>query len=138
MAREYAYAIRATGLRDFRTALRNIDKRLDAGVGYVYRDAAKQVRERARQNAPRRSGALRSSLRYSVTQRWASVYSKSPYSAVHEYGGTIRPRGGRVKIERARYTGRAIEQSRRVIDAANERVLDTVADLWVSRGGKDV
>lgn len=131
---DWSLAVRGDGLRDLRRVLRKANIDLDKGLAVAMRRTGKVVRDRARVNAPigpdrdPHRGALKRSLRYSVTQKKASIYSNDPKAPVHEYGGTIRPRGVPIQIPRRRYVGRAIKQSRREIDAMTEGLLDAIAE----------
>jgi phage gpG-like protein len=95
-------------------------------VGDTVREAAEELREEAKQNAPARSGELKSSIRITrLTERSAKVGSKLIYAPVHEFGGTIRPKKG--KVMRYQINGRwvtlrgvTIKESRYLRNAAKE------------------
>lgn len=134
------FAARVRGLGDLRRALRRSNTLLDRGVSRHIREIGKRVRDKARMYAPigpRRDphrGDLRKSLRYSVTRRRASVYTNDPKAPVHEWGGTIRPRGAPIKIPRRQYVSRAVKDSRRFIDAEMLGLLDSIAREFDSPG----
>jgi phage gpG-like protein len=95
-------------------------------VGDTVREAAEELREEAKQNAPTRSGELKSSIRITrLSGRSAKVGSKLVYAPVHEFGGTIRPKKG--KVMRYQINGRwvtlrgvTIKESRYLRNAAKE------------------
>lgn len=126
-------AVRIEGLAELRLALKKIDRELDRGLAAVFRQIGRMVRDAARRNAPVRSGALRKSIRSSVSARRSSIYSNLDYAPVHEWGGTIRPNGGAVKIEARRYMNRGVSESRRVIDAGLDGLLDHLARVWADK-----
>lgn len=134
-------ALRVQGLGDLRRVLRKANRDLDYGVTGGMRETAKSVRARARANAPEgpardpHRGDLKRSLRYSVTTRRASVYSNLVYAPVHEWGGTIRPRGAPIEIPRRRFVGRAVAESRRDIEAWSVGLLDEIARTFDVRTG---
>lgn len=70
-------------------------------------------------------------MKHSVTAKQMSLYSDSPYSAVHEYGGTIRPRGTRIRIEKSRMLTGAVEDNR---DELEEYILDMMENLARENG----
>lgn len=123
------------GYRDLRTVLRRSDRNLDLALGRAVREIGKGVRDKVREEARRfaDSGDLGRSIRYSVRAKSASVYSNLAYAPVHEWGGTIRPRGVPIAIPRREFAQKGVLRSRREIDGGMERVLDTVASTWSSR-----
>jgi phage gpG-like protein len=124
--------VRIEGLAELRRALRRIDKTLDRGLAVKLRSVGQLVQGAARREADkfRKSGRLSGSIRVSVRQRQASIYSNLPQAPVHEYGGTIRPRGVPIAIPRREYMRRGVANSRRRIDAELEDILDAIADEW--------
>jgi hypothetical protein len=86
--------------------------------------ASEPIASRAAQLAPKRSGLLAS--RMDIVRRGQRVYLHNPleYAPVQEFGGTIEPHGGPVRIRAREYAQRAIEQQA-------DAVLDHVDDeLW--------
>jgi len=112
-------------LRDLRKAESQAPKEISRGL----REAGRPVLATSRALAPRRSGALSRSIRLSVTRGRMTLYSTSPYSALHEYGGTARLRKGRmVPAQFMRVPIRASRMAERAIDSHREQLVDTVAD----------
>lgn len=100
-------AVEIKGYAAFRRGLNKLDKELGKQLSQYVRDTVRKVRDDARRFAPNRTGKLSRSIRESVTVKRATIYSTLVYSAVHEWGGTIRPKGSPIKIKRSRYVGRA-------------------------------
>jgi len=126
-------AIRVEGLRELIRDLRRIDKELGRAATTHLRKIARETRDEAARRAPvgkRQKPArerLHRSYRYSVTQRGASVYTISPYGAVHEFGGTIKPRGVPITIPRRRMIYGAIDARREGIEEELGGLLDVIA-----------
>lgn len=125
------------GLADLRRALKRIDTDLDRDVRIELKALGESIAQVARNRAPigpagdPHRGALRSSIKVSVRQKTASIYSKLPYAAVHEWGGSIRPKGTPIQIEGRHYIVSAIEDSHDLIE---RRLLNTL-DAVVARAG---
>lgn len=122
------------GLSDLRRALKRVDRELDRSLAKSLREIGKKVRDRVRAGALRfaQSHTLEKSLRYSVKQKTASIYSDVVYSRVQEYGGRV---GHGAVIRRAdahHYMTEGIAASRRVIDSNLESVLDDLAAAYES------
>lgn len=98
------------GLREFRRDLRRIDPEVDKELRTSIRQSADRIRAEAASVAPYRSGALSRSLRISVTQRSASIYSTLPYAPVVHWGGTIEPKGVPIKFRRTEFISKAVER----------------------------
>lgn len=113
------YGVSIRGYSAFRRGLRRLDRDLDKQLGRYVREIAKDVRDEARRNAPRKSGALQKSIKHSVTQKRASLFSDLPYAAVQEWGGTIQPKGVPIEI-----TGRHM-----LVDAVNDKSEDVEAHM---------
>lgn len=120
------------GLADLRKVLRKVSRDLDKGLARSMREIGKGVKRYAQAEARRfrDSGDLEKSIRYSVTTKGASVYSNSPYSAVHEWGGVIRPRGVPIRIARRQWMNAGVENSRRFVDSQMRGLLDSMTDDW--------
>jgi hypothetical protein len=104
------FEVHTEGLRDFRRDLKHLDPQLDKELRVELREAVGKVTAQAALLAPRRTGALARSYRPFVMQRSAGVRSRLPYAPVIEYGGTIRPRGVPILIQRSQPVTRAVER----------------------------
>lgn len=104
-----ARAVEVQGLRALRVSLRAVDRAALREVQKVSKAAAQIVAEEARTNAPRRTGNLAASLRGTTQGNAGIVRSPLPYAKVHEWGGTIRPRGVPITIKRSAYVDRALD-----------------------------
>lgn len=120
-------AVRVEGLAKLNRDLGRIDRQLRNDSLKHLRVMAGKVRERARANAPKRTGKLAGSLRYSVSNRGAKVVSTHPAAAVHEYGRTISPRGVPIEIKRSFMVGRALAADREDIEQQLGDLLDGIA-----------
>lgn len=133
-------AIQVEGLRPLLRDLGRIDKDLRRAATAHLRQIARETRDEAARRAPvgkRPKPArerLRRSYRYSVTQRGASIYTISPYGAVHEFGGTIEPRGVPIRIKRSAAIYGAIGARRRAIEEDVGDLLDAIARVHGFRG----
>lgn len=88
--------------------------------------AVEQVRVTAQADAPSRSGRLRASIRVSVTQRSASLYSTAIYGGVQNYGGKVgRDHATLLKrAEVSQYMTRAAQSNKERVAREVEGVLD--------------
>lgn len=120
--------INAPGLAKLRRDLGRIDRGLRTAADRHIRQAANRVRDTARSKAPRRTGRLSKSIRTSVRARGASIYSNLEYAPVHEWGGTISPRGTPITIEASHYMAEAVEENTDMIEEELGRLLDGIAD----------
>lgn len=109
----------------------------------IIQEVAEEVKEEARDNAPERSGELKRSIRVlDIDGKSAKVGSDLVYSAVHEFGGTIRPNKG--EVMRYRIGGRwvsmrgvTIKESRYMRKAAKTvegKLLELVRRVLKRRG----
>lgn len=121
------FAVRVEGLSALNRDLGRINKDLQKASKAKLRLVAKQVRGTARGFAPRKTGRLAGSLRYSATAKGARVTSSLDYAPVHEYGGTISPAGGEIHIRRSRFVGRAVKQDADRIEHEIADLLDFIA-----------
>ncbi|MDP2712310.1 MAG: HK97 gp10 family phage protein [Solirubrobacteraceae bacterium] len=96
-----ADAVRIEGLAQLRRDLRRMQPETLREVRGVLKDAATVVARRAQATAPKRTGNLADSYRAGTAGNTAFVRSRLPYAGVHEYGGTIRPRGTPIVIKRS-------------------------------------
>lgn len=120
------------GLTDLRQVLRRAGRDLDKALARSLREIGKRVKGNVQSVARRYrdSGDLERSIRYSVKAKAASVYTNSPYGAVHEWGGTITPRGVPIHIPRREWMNEGVRKSRREVDSSLERVLDDLANWF--------
>lgn len=102
--------IRVEGLRDFRRDLKRVDKEADKELRKSIRAAALKVAVEAAASAPRRSGALAKSIRPYVSGASASIASTLPYAGVVHWGGTIEPRGVKIRFPRTEFITKAVER----------------------------
>lgn len=105
-----AKAVRVDGLKELRKSLRAVDKGALREVQEVTKRAAGIVAAEARTLAPRRSGKLQASIRGTTAGNSGVVRSPLPYAKVHEYGGTIRPKGTDIRINRSEFVTRALDR----------------------------
>jgi len=126
-----AGAIRVEGLREMRTAFRQVDRGMLKEVQAVTRLAAKVVASEASRRAPRLSGALAGSIKGTTSGDRGIVRSKLPYAGVQEFGGTIAPRGTPIHIRPRNFVGGAIDAKAEQI----EREMLAGYDLVVRRAG---
>lgn len=98
-------------MQTFRKSVRDTDRGAMRMVQAVTKSAAQIVASDARTLAPRRTGALAESITATTAGHAGIVKSTLPYAAVHEWGGTIRPRGTPVHIKRSEYVGRAQDRN---------------------------
>src|SRR5687768_14091777 len=104
------FAVKVEGLAELRRDLRLLEPATAKEVQRVLRDAAGVIAREAALLAPRRTGALAESYRPYTRGNRAGVRSRLPYAAVHEYGGTISPRGTDILIQRSEPVTRAVER----------------------------
>ena len=81
----------------------------------VLRTYGKRALSRARSNSPVQSGALRNSIKLSVTKKDAALYSNLVYARAHEWGTSphpystrVKPRGVPLAIQRSQMLGNAV------------------------------
>jgi phage gpG-like protein len=120
-------AVRVDGLAQLRRDLRKMQPDTLKEVRGVLKHSAEIVAATARARAPRRTGRLAASIRATTAGNRAVVRSPLPYAAVHEFGGTIRPRGAPIRIRRSEMVTGALERNRDRIANALLDGLDDVA-----------
>jgi phage gpG-like protein len=92
----------------------------------IIREAAEELKEEARNNVKKQSGELQRSIEIlEINNRAAKVGTRLIYGPIHEFGGTIRPKKGKVmryKIDGKWVTlrGVTIKESRYLRNAARE------------------
>ena len=128
MGRHDDLSIKVDGLGKLRRDLKAIDKDLAKSLTDHLREIAKEVRDDARSRAPRKTGALSRSIKHSVRARGATVFSNLDYAPVHEWGGTITPRGTPIEIRGQHFIYSAIYDQADRIKSELERSLDVIAD----------
>lgn len=123
--------VEVEGLRELRRDLRAMDAALPKEVSGVLRQAAQIVADEARRRAPVRSGTLAAGYRPGTAGDKALVRTTVPYAPVHEFGGTIRPRGTPITIRKQSMIYGAIARRREDV----ERLLLREFDQLASRHG---
>lgn len=112
------YAVSVEGLAELRRALGKIDGELPKVLRAKLIPIGKRIADRARGMVPVRSGRAAASVRSGVSGNRAYVQggkASVPYYGWLDYGGTLRPSGGRrntitrPKIAGGRYLFPAIE-----------------------------
>lgn len=126
-----ADAVHIDGLADLRRDLRKMQPEARKEVTRALRAGAVVVAAAARPLAARRTGRLASGFRPGASGNTAFVRNPVPYAAVHEFGGTISPRGAPITIRPQPAVTRALDLS---ADAVVEKVGDGL-DSVVSRHG---
>lgn len=114
-------AVRIEGLARLRRDLRAMQPAALREVREVLKAGAATVAERARPNAPRRTGNLADSYRAGTAGNTAFLRSRLPQAGVHEYGGVIAPRGVPLRIKQSRPIGRGL-------DATQDRLVEQIAE----------
>jgi HK97 gp10 family phage protein len=120
--------VRAPGLSKLRRDLKKIDRDLGREATRHVRRVANQVRDEARSRAPKKTGRLSKSIRTSVRSKGASIYSPEEYAGVHEFGGTISPKGTPIEIEGQRFIYGAIDEKADDVAEQLGDLLDHIAD----------
>lgn len=120
------------GLADLRRAIKKANAAAAKRITAVFRSLGRLVQGRAKSEARRfrDSGTLEQSLRLSSTTKKSSIYSDLVYAPVHEYGGTVAPRGVPIAVPRRQFLNHAVQNSRREIDGQLERLLDEIEAAW--------
>lgn len=128
MARDRSVGVQVRGLSQLNRSLGRIDKDLRRESLRHIREVTRKVRDTARDKyTPKLTGELAKSLRYSASNRGASVSSSLPQSPVWEWGGRISPRGVPILIPRTRMIGRAVEDHTDDIEEQIGRLFDRIA-----------
>jgi HK97 gp10 family phage protein len=120
--------VRAPGLSKLRRDLKKIDRDLGREATRHVRRVGNQVRDEARSRAPKKTGRLSKSIRTSVRSKGASIYSPEEYAGVHEFGGTISPKGTPIEIEGQRFIYGAIDEKADDVAEQLGDLLDHIAD----------
>lgn len=107
-------AVQIEGLSAFRRALKEVSPDAEKEFVRTIRTYATRARDRARSRTPVQTGALRKSIKHSVTKTQGAVYSNSPYARAHEWGTTgdsrsqVKPNGAPIKIPKSQMVGNAV------------------------------
>lgn len=115
--------VHVEGLRALRRDIRKMQPDTVRELRKVIKDAAQIVAEEARTRAPVRTGRLAGSIRATTSGDKGIVRSPLPYAAVHEFGGTIRPKGAPIAIRGSHMVYGALDNKRdAVIDALGDGI----------------
>lgn len=121
-------AVRVEGLADVRRSLSKLERSDESReVTRALKQGAVLVAQSARPYAARKSGKLAGSFRAGSSGNTAFVKSRVPYAGVHEFGGTIKPRGTEIKIRATPAATRALESKEDRIVRLVEDALDDLA-----------
>jgi len=137
-------AIQVEGLSAFRRALKSVSPEAEKEFRTALRTFGKRSLAKARTNSPVRTGALRKSIKLSVTQREAALYSNSPYAQAHEWGSKgasnsqVRPRGVPIEIPRSQMLGNAVYFYRNTLGYELANVMDKSAEKYGIETGPTV
>lgn len=113
MAKEKAY-VAIEGFNDFRRNLHKVAPEVDSQFRKKMVVIIRPIREEASRRAPYKTGALKKSVKYSITQKGASLYSKVPYANAQEWGTSgkpnskVQPRGIPIKIRGTHFAYSAV------------------------------
>lgn len=111
------------GLADLRRDFRAIGAGLNRELNAELREAAAIASRDAASLAPRRTGRLAASYKPFARGNAIGVRSRLPYAAVHEWGGTIRPRGVPIDIRRSAPVSQAVERNAdRIVEELGDRI----------------
>lgn len=125
-------AVRIDGLAELNAALRAMGPAVRRGFNKEMRPVAQIVSNAVRAQVPVRSGAARASVRPSVSGGWLAIRAggaKAPYYGWLDYGGTLRPVGGRRNTQRrpvfrdGRWIYPTIRRNRGRVQSAAEQVV---------------
>lgn len=117
VARGFAYdqqnrRVRVDGLRELRRDLKDLgDRDAMRELRRAIVSAADEITDLARVFSPIDTGELAAGFRSTTAGGVrAVVRNRVEYAGVHEWGGTIRPRGTAIRIDRSRMLGRAVHE----------------------------
>ena len=127
------------GLAELNLALSRIEPQLRKNLNKRMRAIAAEVRDAVRAVMPKRSGRARASVRSGVSITGAYIVSgkkEVPYVPWLDFGGTLRPTGGRKGLQRrpvireGRYLYPTIARlAPKTRDAARQAIEDTKNEL---------
>lgn len=133
-------AVAVQGFQQLSRAL----KRIEDGVYPEFRKKLKEIGDRvalvAASNAPRRTGELQHSIKTSVTERGASVYSTAIYGGAQNFGAFPHMgkehRGPHIKRANAsHYMDRAVTQLESWVEQETQAVIDWVISTFEGEEG---
>lgn len=125
MPREPGVHVEVKGLRDLRRDARRLGPDYLKEIQRVIKGAAEIVAREAATLAPRKTGRLAESIRGTTSGDKGIVRSPLPYAPVHEYGGSISPRGTKIQIRESGFVRRAIENKQdAIVDALGDGLED--------------
>lgn len=134
-------AVQFDGLTELRRGLKKASPEFDKQIKGELRPLATRIRDKARGRAPvGRTGKLRSSIKHSLTQKEAALYSNLVYSKAHEWGTSgqansqVQPRGVPIKIKRSQMLGNAVYSNRYIIE---KRVIASFERVVIRNGFDD-
>ena len=127
MPRDTEFGVKVKDLNPTLRALNKVNKDASKEVKRGLRQIAKEARADAVPLAPRLTGELAGSYRYSATTKGAALFSSLPQAGVHEFGGTISPRGVPIEIKRSRALGRAVDRNTADIEEKVGRLFESLA-----------
>jgi HK97 gp10 family phage protein len=130
MARE-DLAIRVDGLAQMRRSMGALDRGLLGEVRDVVKSGAEVVASEARRRAPVKSGRLQASIRGTTSGAKGIVRSPLPYANVQNWGGTIAPRGTKIRIRGKHFIDGALEDKR---EAVADELARGMEDLFRRHG----
>lgn len=132
-------AVRVEGLAELRRALGGIDKALPKHLAKRLKAVGERVAANARGRMPSRSGRARSSVKAGTSGNTAHVQGGRkaiPYYGWLDFGGTLRPTGGRrntqrrPKLKKGRYLYPAIDaMGPQIKSGASDAFSDTKRQL---------
>lgn len=113
--------IKIAGLKELQRDLRRMQPAAAKDMRSELRQGALTVARAAGPYTPVKSGKLAASYKPGATNRGAFVRSRLPYAGIHEYGGTISPKGATITI-------RESAPIRKAIDAKADSIVNDIAD----------
>lgn len=128
-------AVEIVGLRQFRRDLKQIDADLVKEINKYFRVKARELQAEAKTRTPLKSGALRKSVKQSVTNKEMKLFSDLPYAAAHEWGTTgkpgskVQPRGVPIKIHKSQMLGHTVFRHREDIEEYAGNLIDHLAQV---------
>ncbi len=134
----YDGGVTVRNLGAFRRNLRRLDRGVDVGLARYIRTMAREVRDDARDRTPvgrpdrradkqRKPGTLAKSIKHSVRQKNVTLYSDQPDAGVHEFGGTISPRGVPIQIREVAMLRGAVRDRAAEVEDRIGRMFDAIA-----------
>ena len=120
-----SFRVKMPELRDLQADLEAVRLGLGREVGAVRREATGLIAGRAKDFVPRtKYPERRGGLAASLEGRGAGVVSTKPQGPVHEFGGTIAPRGVPIEIRRSAMTEKAAAREQGRVERRLEQRVD--------------